>query len=59
MLANGATTLWETWAEPGSVYSEGQFLSQEDRRGYVGDIQSYEGRYNQTTLFVQGEYYYG
>ena len=22
MLANGATTLWETWAEPGSVYSE-------------------------------------
>lgn len=22
MLANGATTLWESWAEPGSVYSE-------------------------------------
>ena len=44
---------------PGSVFSEGKLLSQDDRRGYVGRIQAYPNRHNQTTYFVNGEFYYG
>jgi len=42
---------------PGSVYSEGRLLSQDDRRLYLGAIQSYE-KHNKTALFVVGEFYY-
>lgn len=44
---------------PGSVYSEGRLLSHDDRRGYIGRIQAYENKNNQTTLFVEGEFYHG
>jgi hypothetical protein len=43
---------------PGSVFSEGRLLSQEDRRAYIGQIQAYEGK-NKTNLFVKGDFYYG
>ena len=44
---------------PGAVYSEGKLLSQDDRYGYVGPIQAYQNKHNQTTYFVDGQYYYG
>ena len=45
---------------PGSVYSEGRLLSHDDRRGYAGKIQEYQGgANNQTMYFVDGEFYYG
>jgi len=44
---------------PGSVFSEGKLLSQDDRRGYVGPIQAYSNKHNETTYFVDGEYFYG
>ena len=45
---------------PGSVYSEGRLLSHDDRRGYAGAIQEYQGgANNQTMYFVDGEFYYG
>lgn len=43
----------------GSVFSEGRLLSQDDRRAYRGNIQSYEQNNNQTRMFVKGEFYYG
>ncbi len=43
---------------PGSVFSEGRLLSQDDRRAYLGTIQAYQRR-NQTELFVEGDFYYG
>jgi hypothetical protein len=45
---------------PGSIYSEGRLLSHDDRRGYLGEIQEYQGGpNNQTMYFVDGEFYYG
>ncbi|CAB9510929.1 expressed unknown protein [Seminavis robusta] len=48
---------------PGSVFSEGRLLSQDDRRAYVGGpIQAYNttvDNQNRTALFVEGEYCYG
>ena len=44
---------------PGAVYSEGKLLSQDDRYGYVGPIQAYQNKHNQTAFFVDGQYYYG
>lgn len=44
---------------PGSVYSEGRLLSKDDQRGYVGDIQGYPNKRNETAFFVKGEFYYG
>jgi hypothetical protein len=44
---------------PGSVYSEGQTLSHEDRRGYRGVVQEYEQN-NQTRMFIlKGSVFYG
>mmetsp|Transcript_67508 Transcript_67508/g.195166 ORF Transcript_67508/g.195166 Transcript_67508/m.195166 type:complete len:434 (-) Transcript_67508:64-1365(-) len=43
---------------PGSVYSEGRLLNQDDRRAYLGSIQAYD-KNNQTCYFVDGEFYYG
>jgi hypothetical protein len=45
---------------PGSVYSEGRLLSHDDRRGYVGNIQTtLDPKTNQTLVFVEGEMYFG
>jgi hypothetical protein len=45
---------------PGSVYSEGRLLSHDDKRGYLGTIQEYQGGINNRTMyFVEGEFYYG
>ena len=44
---------------PGSVYSQGRLLSKDDQRGYVGDIQGYTNKMNETAFFVKGEFYYG
>jgi len=44
---------------PGSVFSEGRLVSHDDRKGYVGNIQEFVDKMNQTRFFVEGDYYYG
>ena len=48
---------------PGSVYSEGRLLSHDDRRGYLGNIQTLNTTtsrgVNVTQFFIEGEIYFG
>lgn len=43
----------------GSVFSEGRFVGQQDKRGYVGNIQAYPNKEDETIFHVYGHYFDG